>query len=99
MSHEKDSASEKTILVLARRDHAEAMRVAAGLTIFGHRVGLVFMTGPVAETEENAANVELLELTGIEPETSVAAMADDLPLLDAPSLAARIGDADIVLSL
>ena len=41
-----DDTSEKAILVLARRDHAEAMRVAAGLTIFGHRVGLVFMTEP-----------------------------------------------------
>ena len=48
--------NEKSILVLARRDHAEAMRVAAGLTIFGHQVGLVFMTAPVAETEETAAN-------------------------------------------
>lgn len=91
--------SEKNILVLARRDHAEAMRVAAGLTIFGHRVGLVFMTGPVAETPENAANAELLEMTGIAPQTTVAAMADELPLLDAAGLAGSIGAADIVLSL
>jgi hypothetical protein len=91
--------SEKNILVLARRDHAEAMRVAAGLTIFGHRVGLVFMTDPVAETPENAANAELLEMTGIEPQTTVAAMAADLPLLDAAGLAGSIGTADIVLSL
>lgn len=91
--------NEKHILVLARHDHAEAMRVAAGLTIFGHRVDLVFMTGPVAETPANAANAELLEMTGIEPQTTVAAMADDLPLLDAPALAERIVGADIVLSL
>lgn len=91
--------SEKKLLVLARRDHAEAMRVAAGLTIFGHQVGLVFMTGPVAETEENTANVELLELTGIAPQTTVAAMADDLPLLDAVALVAAMTSADIVLSL
>jgi len=91
--------SEKKLLVLARRDHAEAMRVAAGLTIFGHQVGLVFMTGPVAETPENAANAELLELTGIEPQTTVAEMADDLPLLDAAALASAMTNADIVLSL
>lgn len=91
--------SEKQILVLARRDHAEAMRVAAGLTIFGHRVGLVFMTGPVAETPENAANAELLELTGIAPQTTVAAMADQLPLLDATALALAMTKADAVLSL
>lgn len=94
-----DDLGEKDILVLARRDHAEAMRVAAGLTIFGHRVGLVFMSGPVAETADNAANAELLEMTGIEPQTTVAAMADELPLLDAPALATAMADADIVLSL
>lgn len=91
--------SEKNLLVLARRDHTEAMRVAAGLTIFGHRVSLVFMTGPVAETPGNAANAELLELAGIEPQTTVAAMADDLPLLDAAGLADAITAADAVLSL
>jgi len=94
-----DGAREKSILVLARRDHAEAMRVAAGLTIFGHRVGLVFMTGPVAESPENTANAELLELTGIEPQATVAEMADDLPLLDAQALAQAMTNADIVLSL
>ena len=91
--------SEKKLLVLARRDHAEAMRVAAGLTIFGHQVSLIFMTGPVAETPENAANAELLELTGIEPQTTVAEMEDDLPLLDASALAQAMTNADIVLSL
>lgn len=94
-----DDLGEKGILVLARRDHGEAMRVAAGLTIFGHRVGLVFMSGPVAETADNAANAALLEMTGIEPQTTVAAMADELPLLDAPALATAMADADIVLSL
>ena len=91
--------SEKKLLVLARRDHAEAMRVAAGLTIFGHAVSLVFMDRPVEESAENAANAELLELTGIEPQTTVAEMAEDLPLLDAVGLAAALADADAVLSL
>ncbi len=91
--------SEKKLLVLARHDHAWAMHVAAGLTIFGHQVGLVFMTGPVAETPETTANAELLELTGIAPQTTVAAMADDMPLLDAAALAQAITNADIVLSV
>ena len=93
------ASNEKTLLVLARRDHAEAMRVAAGLTIFGHQVGLVFMTGPVADTPENAANAELLELTGIAPQTTVAEMADDLPLLDTAALTLAMTSADIVLSI
>ena len=45
------------------------------------------------------ANAELLELTGIAPQTTVAAMADDLPLLDADGLAAALAAADAVLSL
>ncbi|HMM53728.1 MAG TPA: hypothetical protein PKC23_01785 [Candidatus Desulfobacillus sp.] len=92
-------SAEKKLLVLARRDHAEAMRVAAGLTIFGHAVDLVFMDRPVAESAENAANAELLELSGIEPRTTVAAMAGELPLLDAAGLAAALAAADGVLSL
>lgn len=91
--------SEKSILVLARRDHAESMRVAAGLTILGHRIGLVFMREPVAETRENAANAELLEMCEIVPETTVPAMAPEATLLDAAALAARMAAADFVLSL
>ena len=89
----------KKLLVLARRDHTEAMRVAAGLTICGHHVSLIFMDRPVEETAENEANAELLELTGIEPKTTVAAMADALALLDADALARECADADNVLNL
>lgn len=91
--------NEKKILVLARRDHTEAMRVAAGLTIFGHAVRLVFMAKPVAETEENAKQAELLELSDIAPETTVTAMADDLPFLDAPALGAAIVASDRVINV
>ena len=91
--------SEKKLLVLARRDHTEAMRVAAGLTICGHAVSLVFMDRPVEENAANAATAELLGVAGIEPQTTVAAMADDLPLLDADGLARLVANADAVLSL
>ena len=89
----------KKILVLGRRDHTEAMRVAAGLTIFGHEVRLVFMTEPVADTEANAEQAELLELSEIEPETTVEEMAEDLPFLDAAALGTAIADADRVVNL
>ena len=89
----------KKILVLGRRDHTEAMRVAAGLTIFGHDVRLVFMTGPVEETEANAEQAELLELAEIVPETTVAEMGDDLALLDAAALGRAIAGSDQVVSL
>ncbi|MEW6133681.1 MAG: hypothetical protein AB1591_11045 [Pseudomonadota bacterium] len=92
------SADRKTILVLARRDHAEAMRVAAGLTIFGHRLRLVFMDRVVEETPQNMAMAELLELSDIAPETTVANQ-EGLPLLDAAGLAAALAEAEMVLSL
>jgi hypothetical protein len=92
-------AETKNILVMARRDHTEAMRVAAGLTIFGHAVRLVFMTEPVAETEANAEQAELLELSDIVPETTVAEMGGELALLDGDALGAAIVAADRVLNL
>lgn len=91
--------NEKSILVLARRNHTEAMRVAAGLTIFGHIVRLVFMNGPVAETEENAKQAELLELSDIAPETTVPEMAGDLPFLGAQALGAAIVTSDRVINV
>ena len=89
----------KSILVLARRDHGEAMRVAAGLTIFGHAVQLVFMTEPVAETAANAELAELLELSEITPQTTVPDMAGELDLLDAKALGAAIAGSDRVINL
>lgn len=88
---------EKQVLVLGRRDHTEAMRVASGLTIFGHGVRLVLMDRPVAETEENAAQIETLELCDITPETTVDGQG--LPVMDASELSMALVDADCVLSL
>ncbi|HEC90557.1 MAG TPA: hypothetical protein ENI55_02705 [Alphaproteobacteria bacterium] len=91
--------ADKNILVLARRDHGEGMRVAAGLTIAGHAVRLVFMTGPVAETAENAAHAELLELSDIVPETTVPEMGTEIALLDTAGLAAAIANSDFTVNL
>ena len=89
----------KTLVVLARRDHVEAMRVAAGLTIFGHQLRLVFMTKPVSQEVADSEHWELLELSDISPETSLAAMADDMPYLDAAGLASAIVNSDGVISI
>ncbi len=91
--------TERKILVLARRDHTEAMRIAAGLSVTGHGIRIVFMTAPVAETPENAAQAELLELSEIEPETTLREMSGQVPFLDVSALAAAIGEADIVLNV
>ena len=92
-------SGQKKILVLARRDHREAMRVSAGLTIFGHEVRLVFMSHPVTEEIGTSEQAELLELSGIEPETTLAEMAELLPLLGPDALAEAIVQAEQVVNL
>lgn len=89
----------KSVLVLARDDHVEAMRVAAGLTIFGHRVRLVFMDRPVSEADAANEHAELLELSDIVPETTVPEMKDVLSFLDGRSLGGAIGEADVVVNI
>ncbi|MEG3617700.1 hypothetical protein V5T82_04460 [Magnetovibrio sp. PR-2] len=91
--------SSKSILVMGRRDHTEAMRVAAGLTICGNDVRLVLMTEPVAETQENAEQVELLELSDITPETTVKEMSNALDFLNADDLGQVIAQSDCVISI
>jgi len=93
------SDNKKQIVVLARRDHTEAMRVAAGLTIFGHNLRLIFMDRPVSQEAAQSEYAELLELADIMPETTVAEMADHLPLLDAKKLVEAIGNADGVINI
>ena len=89
----------KIITVLGRDNHAEAMRVAAGLTIYGHEVRIVFMSEAVAETEENAKQAELLELADIIPETTVSEMAEDLAFLDSSALAQVINESDHIINI
>ena len=89
----------KKILVLARRDHLEAMRVAAGLTIFGHQLRLVFMSRPVSEAVATSEQAELLELSGIEPETTLQAMKGLLPVLESQELAQAMINADEVVNV
>lgn len=89
----------KSVLVLARRDQAEAMRVAAGLTIFGHRVRLVFMDRPLEENAETTEQAELLELADIMPETTVADELLPLPHVSISALVDAIMASDAVMSL
>ena len=75
------------------------MRVAAGLTIYGHEVRIVFMDKIVAETEENAKQAELLELADILPETTVSAMSDELVFLDSVALSQVITESDQIINI
>ena len=60
-------SGERNILVIARSDPAEAMRVASGATIFGHRVSLVFGHGLLELTPKVIEYAELLDIADVEP--------------------------------
>lgn len=92
-------AEPRDVLVLARNDHAEAMRVASGLTIFGHTVTLVIMHRAPEPTEAMQSAIELLELADIEPVTTLAALADELTLVDSAWLGARMQEVHAVVNL
>jgi hypothetical protein len=89
-------ARTKSILVLGRRDATEAMRVAAGLTIFDHTVHLIFMI-PVADTSENTQNAEALELMEIEAGTTVP--GERFTFVDLGTLMKSVLDADEVVNI
>ena len=86
----------KTICVLGRRDVTEAMRVAAGITIFGHRVTLIFFV-VVPDNAITREHAELLELSDIEPVSVVDGNGTEVVT---PETVARImHDSDGILSI
>ncbi|MBX2882713.1 MAG: hypothetical protein KTR32_22375 [Granulosicoccus sp.] len=87
------------LLVLARNNPLEAMRVAAGLTIFGHHVELVLMNRELTEEESESEQGELLELCEIQPLTTVPGMQQYFEFLDSQALAKRLLNADGVINL
>ena len=89
----------KSIVLLARRDHLEAMRVAAGLTIFDHKVRIVFMDHPVSEADAESEQAELLELSGVEPLTTVKEMEGQLMVLSPAELGTALTEADAVVNI
>jgi len=93
------SGNKKKLLVLARRDPLEAMRVAAGLTIFGHEIRLVFMGKTLTEEMMESEYAQLLELSDIVPETTVIAMAEFMDLLDGNGLATVLQTSDGVINI
>ena len=91
--------SEKTVTVLARNDHREAMRVAAGITIYEHQVNLVFLHHVVSEEEADSEEAELLELVEIAPLTTVEDMQEHLKLISSAELAALLDQSSFVVNV
>ena len=91
--------SEKKILVLSRNVHLEAVRVAAGLTIAGHTVRLIFLGAPLPEDSINPEHFELLELSDIEPETINKKMGKEFKLIESSELIHSLEHSDHVINI
>jgi hypothetical protein len=89
----------KKLLVLARRDPIEAMRVAAGLTIHDHQVRILFLCEADLETEEAREYLELLELSEIVPQSILSSMENQMECLDVIQGSKMMADADQLISL
>jgi len=94
-----DKLQTRSIVLLARNDMLEAMRVASGLTIFGHTVSLVFMHRPLTLDEANSEQAELLELADIIPVTTVQTMQEHFEFLDQAALGELSHSADLVINV
>jgi len=75
------------------------MRVASGLTIFGHTVSLVFMHRPVTDDEANSEQAELLELADIVPLTTVHSMREHFEFVDESAFGMLMHAADTVINV
>lgn len=87
----------KRIAVLVRERQGEALRVAVGLTLNDDRVEVYVLDRKVADTPENATNIEVLREMEMRVATNCADNAD-LELLSNGELARRIAACDIVLA-
>ena len=95
-----NQASEiKNLLVLARRDPIEAMRVAAGLTIHDHQVQILFLCEADLGTEEAKEYLELLEFSEIVPKTILPSMGNQIECLDGLDASRLLEEADQTISL
>jgi len=89
--------SEKNVVVLARHNPVEAMRVAAGLTIFDHKVTVVITEGPLEITDAVVEQAELLSLS----EVDVHSLCDDpeVPRIDDIDFCELISESDFVATI
>ena len=85
----------KHILVLARRDVREAIRVAAGLTIRNNTVDFVFMKEPPLDDHGQIVHQEMLELAEIKPFSTIEGISIAAPC---PDLSSLINQADRIVS-
>lgn len=91
------TASARSVLVVARRDPLEAMRVAAGITVFGHHAELVFAHGPLEVVPAMEELAELLDLAEISPRSLHD--DDEVPGISDDDFHALVESVDFVINV
>ena len=86
----------KKIAVLVRERQAEALRVAVGLTLSDDRVEVYVLDRKIADTPQNATNIEVLTEMELPVATNCADNAG-LEVLANAELARRIAACDVIL--
>lgn len=86
----------KKIAVLVRERQGEALRVSVGLTLNDDRVEVFVLDRKVAETPENATNIEVLKEMEMRVATN-SADNPDLEYLTNAQIARQIAACDIIL--
>lgn len=87
----------KTVVVLAHHDPVEAMRVAAGLTIFDHQVSVVVSSGPLEITEQIVEQAELLALSEVDVHS--LCVDPEVPRINDADFCQLIMEADFVATI
>ncbi|MCW9034723.1 MAG: hypothetical protein OQK35_03275 [Alphaproteobacteria bacterium] len=90
---------EKKILMLARRDPREAMRVTAGLAVRGHHLTFYFLVPPEQDASGRIVNLEMLEVMEIEAKTLLPGLDGIAILHTQEDLSQAISKADHVVSI
>lgn len=88
---------QKTVVVLARYDVVEAMRVAAGISIFDHKVNVILTHGQLQINDDVIENAELLEMS----EVDVYSLSDDpeVPRIEFDKFGSLVKEAHFVLTI
>lgn len=90
--------AEKQVAVLARRNQAEALRVAGGLTLADHAVEVFVLDHPLADSPEVAEQLEVLEIAEVAP-VPVAEGAGTEGAIAPEELAKRLTGFEAVLAI
>ncbi len=86
----------KKIAVLVRERQKEALRMAVGITLMDDRIDVFVLDRKVEDTEENALNIETMDMMDIGTFTNIPDNSD-MELLSNEALAEKVLEYDHII--